>query len=56
MFIHTGTTKEYLYHFCENNALKYICGCQNEVMVKYLYTNKKEDTAGLIHVNLIETK
>ena len=50
MFIHTGTTKEYLHHFCESNVLKHICGCQNEVMVKYLYTEEQKDTTGSLYL------
>ena len=29
--------------------MKYTCGCQNEVMLKYLYTKQNDDETGLIN-------
>ncbi|XP_065903265.1 fucose-1-phosphate guanylyltransferase-like [Dysidea avara] len=42
IFIHTGTTKEYLYHYCHSDVMKQTCGSQNEVMVKYMHAIEQQ--------------
>lgn len=31
--------------------MEYTCGSQNEVMVKYLYTEEQKDATGLLHLD-----